>query len=355
MRLAAILSEAWRNSRSGASHGVLLWLVLSFLTIGLTTADALATRAAVEEALDYRAAGAAIATIEAVGAIDGTSCDAIASVDGVAAAGALRPAAGPLLPSATPGSSLPAYEATPAFTRLLGSSGAHGAVLSRVAADRLGLRTGDVLTLSSGAALTIAGVYEWPEDGRRPGLGYAAVVPALANGAFDECWATTWPQSAQLVTLLRSTAMPSSAESASAPVLSTVNSTFGAEFHGGDRHLSRPTRFAPLAALVAAAFSVAIAVRSRRLALSSARHHGVRRADVMAVVGAETAWVMVPVAIAAVAAATLVGASAPADGGAVFEAGLRVLAGTSTGAFLGAAVAAASIRANGLLSAFTER
>jgi len=65
--------------------------------------------------------------------------------------------------------------------------------------------------------------------------------------------------------------------------------------------------------------------------------------------------VMVPVAIAAVAAATLVGASTPADGGAVFEAGLRVLAGTSTGAFLGAAVAAASIRANGLLSAFTER
>ncbi|GAA2466075.1 hypothetical protein GCM10009857_34940 [Agromyces soli] len=349
MRLHSVLTEAWRNTISGAGRAVLIWGALLCITLPLLVAEAAATRAVIDEAITYRLSGAAIATIRAAGAIDAKSCDALGSTAGVVAAGALRTSDEAIQPAALPGSTIPTFETTPAFPALIGAAHADvrnaGALISRAVAERLRLSAGDELPLATGERLAIAGVYDWPDDGRRPGLGYAVAIPSLDRGAFDECWATSWPESEQLTALLRSSTIPDRIDPASPPALSAVNDTLGREFHGDERHLTRVTRFAPLAALLASALALTIAVRSRRHALASARHLGVRGSDLLAIVLAELVIVLAAVALPSITVAASL-ARGP-DGAAVFDAAIRVLAGTVVGAFLGGAAAVVTARAHG--------
>ncbi|MFK4729436.1 hypothetical protein ROT00_07105 [Agromyces mediolanus] len=359
MRLDTLLTEAWRNTISGAARAVPIWVALVFITFPLLVAEGAATRAAIDEAIAYRLSGAAITTFRAADAIDGPTCDVLGSTSGVTSAGALRAVDAAVSPLALPGSTIPTFETTPAFPALLSAANtdgrAGGAFVSRAVADRLGVSAGEDLPLASGERLAVAGIYDWPDDGRRPGLGFAVVIPTIGREPFDECWATTWPESEQLAALLRSSAIPDRIDPASPPVLSAVNDTLGSEFRGDERFPARVTRLAPLAALLAAAVTLAVAVHSRRYELAHARHLGVRRADLLAIVLAELAFVLVAVALPSILAAAFLAHGPAPDRAAVFDAAIRVLAGTAVGAFTGGAGAALTTRASALASAHSAR
>lgn len=52
--------------------------------------------------------------------------------------------------------------------------------------------------INKAGAVRVAGTFASPDDGRVSGFGYTALVPASANGIFDQCWIEVWPESAEI-------------------------------------------------------------------------------------------------------------------------------------------------------------
>jgi hypothetical protein len=293
--------------------------------------------------------------VEASVAIDATTCEGIASVSGVRAGGAIRQADSPLAALALPGSTLPAFEVTPSFARLLGISKAgEGILLSRSLAHRLGIEAGGELPLTTGTAFVL-GIFDWPDDGRRAGLGYAVLIPTATTKVFDECWAETWPETKQLPGLLRSTTIPEKLDPASPPEVGSVNESLGTRFQGGERFADRLTRFSPFLGLIAAGLITTIATRARRLEIAAALHFGVRRVDAAAMALIETVAAVAPAAALTLAASAFVGQHTPSDAKVMMGIGLHVAAGLTAGALVGTMSASWSIRSGNLLSYFKNR
>jgi len=355
MRLREITTEAWRNTCSGASRTAAVCLALTVAAATLLGMDTLVARAAIDEATSYQQAGAAIKTIDAADAIDAATCEAITSVAGVRAAGAIRQLDQPLSPRALPGSTLPAYEITPSFAGLLGNATpGDGILLSRSAAQRLGISAGDELPLVTGTAV-VRGIYEWPDDGRRAGLGYAALIPTATTNVFDECWAEVWPETEQLQSLLRSTTITENADPSTPPVVGSINESLGVRFRGGERFADRITQYAPFGAILVAALITGFATRARRLELAAAQHFGVRRTDVLAITLTETAIALIPTWALSLAITNAIGHGASTDIGAIIGIGLHVIAGITAGALMGTTIATLAIRSGDLLTYFKNR
>lgn len=355
IRSRELLTEVWRDVVSGASRFVPASLAFAALAVALVSADGATTGSALREAAEYRAAGAAIKTIVAPEAIDPGTCAALDEVGGVDHAGAIREAVRPLHPLALPDSTLPAYEVTPGFSMLLAAGGGGaGIVLSQDAADRLGVSAGDTLALESGSA-RVSGVYSWPDDGRRPGLGYAALVPVAGHGVFDECWLEAWPENDASTALLRETVIADRSDPTRPAEIGALNGTLGTRFRGGERFADRVTAFSPLAALVVSALIGALVVRSRRLELAAAQHFGLARADVAAIVLLESALSVLPAMICGGAALALWSRGAPGDAGALAPEMVRVLVGVGAGALLGTGIAVLRVGSGHLLRYFRDR
>lgn len=357
MRFGVLLSEAWRNVATGTSRAAGLACVFAVVMLVCGGSDALAVRHLVEEGRAYRAAAASVKVIAAAGAIDAERCEAIGDTPGIAGAGSLRKAAEPLRPSALPGSSLPVYEVSPSFGRLLGvRAPPAGILLAAGVADRLGVAPGDRVPVRGGSVL-VGAVFEWPEDGRSAGLGYAALVPVTASGWFDECWCETWPESDLVPVLLRMAVRQERVDPATSPELGSANPALGSMFRGGPQFSGRITQLAPLLAAAAAALIVAIAARLRRLELASAQHYGVGRADLIAITLVETGVALAAPVAVAVAATGLVAALGveAADAVGVFAAGVRVVASTVAGALVASAAATWSIRPRSFMRYIQER
>lgn len=305
MKLSSILTEAWRNLATGASRGLWFAFALALAGGGLATAEATVTQTLITEAENYRASGAAITTLVAPGRIDGRTCDGFSGIPGVTAAGAMRTTTNLKL-SALPSSPVPAKEVTAGFPSLLGASPGTtnpGIFLSREVAEQFGLTPerdslSTPLNTDQGDA-AIAGVFEYPADGRRPGLGYSVLVPAAAQQPYDECWVATWPQSREIRSLIRLSLNPdSSGTTQEQPIVAQLNSRNGATFDGALQFAERITRFsAPAGLLIGAALGGAF-TRLRRLELAAARHIGVSRAALTTQAAAESL-------VIAVAAGTL--------------------------------------------------
>lgn len=199
------------------------------------------------------------------------------------------------------GSAIPTYEVTAGVRGLLGGSaadGATGVIVSPAVHETLGLAAGDRLVTVGGAGTGVAGVYDYPDDGRDPDLEYAVLAPAVDDGSpFDACWATVWPQRDDTVSMLRRTVLPASgADGEDRPTAGQLNPTLGAVFTPAAR---RPV-LVPFGAAALVGLTIGgAAVARRRLALAYDRHVGVPRcAQVLGVVLQHLVWASVGAVVA---------------------------------------------------------
>ncbi len=291
MRPTAFLRELARDVISGTSRAC-LFASLSLLVLALiVTAEVLTASALVRQATEYRASGAAITTVAFPGRVDGRACEALATSPGVLAAGALR-AASPATLAALPGAPLEHYETTPSLARLLRATEAgRGAYFSQDVVDAVGQAVATV----EGRNVPVRGTFPYPTDGRRPGFGWAMLSPVRpGDGAFDECWIEVWPERSDTRRMLLTAVIPgNSVDPAAEPQVSQLNAAHGAEFSGAASYEHRPTRFAPLVALLIGALLGGISVHVRRVEIASNLHAGASRRILMVQQTAEAdAWAL---------------------------------------------------------------
>lgn len=277
MRLASILSEALRNIASGTSRAFMMMLAVLIggtLLGGYETV----TIAGLENQAATRVSAFADTRAVVGGKVDGSACDRISyDMGDSAASGAMRQATA-VIPASTPGRELTTYEVTAGMLRMIatGTSAAHvdvsGAWVSKDVSHDFGLVTGSRLQTTRGT-LTIAGVFDWPNDGRDTRFAYAMLIPATASfGLYDECWARSWPESAQADSLLLST-VASSNEGQRAGVTG-VNKGFDMHYDAQSTYHARMTRWTPLVALGLGLLLGFVATRRRRLEYAGALHSG---------------------------------------------------------------------------------
>lgn len=355
MRRREIAREAWRNVASGTTRVVLGALALATLCGVLAWLDVRTARAVVDDAQRFRDAGGAVWVLAAPGLVDGAACETLGQVPGVQAAGALREGPRHRVP-ALPQQPVSGLEVSPGFAGVLGvDARAGGVLLPTELAARLGAVPGGGVALD-GTEAPVAGVYRYPDDGRRPGLGYAVLSPSPADAGYDECWASTWPQSPEVRGLLLATLSGPVPPGPQQPTVVQLNTTLGASFDAAGRFAGRPTAWAPWAALLGGFALGACSVLLRRLELASHQHAGVGRDALTTQHLLEAgAWVALTwlLDVAVVTAAVL---GLPlADAGPLFLLGVLPAFAGGIGALLGSLVGVAATPERVLFSAFKMR
>lgn len=358
MRLAALAREALRNILTGTARVGVFGIALALASTGLALADLTAVRALEQQARAFQDAGASIVTLVAPGRIDGRVCESLATLEGVRAAGAIRDSAQQVRALALPGAPLQTKDVTVGFPSLLTRGGATGAgvVLVRGAADQLGLTVGDTLHAASGE-VRVAGVFDYPDDGRRTGLGYAALLPTVDTKPFDECWVDAWPAVPALPALIMTTVTPSTgARDEEAPALGQLNTRLGAALDGPGLFAARITSAAPLVAVAVGLSLGFLSIRLRRMQLASALHCRVRRADLHLQVVLETAaWALPAVAVGLSVCGPAVALGDPADHLTNAALVLRAPVAAVAAALAGATFALAVTRERHLFRYFKDR
>lgn len=255
MRLRGVGDEAWRNILSGTTHTFAFALVLTCVIVALIGADTTSIMQIRTQANDYVAAGASTYTISLTDRINGATCDSLSSMDGVIASGAIRNSTDKLTFAALPSIGVPVYEITVGATSLFAhvdegipanstvssaSTTESGIWLSQEASSPLQVEAHDDVPLADGRSAHIAGIYDWPDDGRKTGYGHAALLPvpmaiyntsqsASAQTAFDQCWVKTWPVTDDIESLLQLTVI-GDVSSNDRATISRINTTLGLTF-----------------------------------------------------------------------------------------------------------------------------
>ncbi|WP_223227628.1 hypothetical protein [Leifsonia xyli] len=326
------------------------------VSAGLAAAELSVVRSLTERAVAFRAAGASVITLAAADRIDGCSCDRLAELPGVRAAGALRDSGRGVSAATLPSSSIPVFEVTPVFAAILPAERAAitGLLVSDQVAEALAVRAGDSIATEDGP-VGVAGVYGYPSDGRRPCYGYAALAPAGDSDAFDECWIDVWPLSSDIPKLLHTTLLPTQADD-ERPVLSQLNTTRGASFEGETLFAGRITQYGGPVALALGAGLGFVAVRSRRMHLASALHAGVSRADLAAITALETVvWVIPCLVFTAAVIGVFAAGGADADAVTTAILGGRIGLLAAAGVLLGTAAGFGLVRERHLFRYFADR
>lgn len=356
VRPGALFSEAWRNLASGTTRAAFLgfaWCVLLSIVLAWNvsiTADLLAA------SKRYREAGASIIVVEAAGRIDGQRCADLSRLPNVRHAGSLRSAERQLAPLVTPGVEVPTFDVTPDFLRILrpGTEDANGLFLSENAASALG--TGrSTLDLETGSA-DLAGTFSYPDDGRRPVLGYAAAETVPVVGSFDQCWVDVWPESSRIQSLASSTVVGGDDAGEGPPTVSQLNASLGRSFDGEAKYRGRASTLLPLLLAASGASLGLFAVRMRRLELAAARLIGIRPLDQCVMLLLESSvWVSVSSMVALGVTAALSATWVSGAFSAVMEFSALAGAAGMIGALSGALVGVASIDSRRALAYFRER
>ncbi|KFI51619.1 hypothetical protein [Bifidobacterium biavatii] len=279
MRLGSIISEALRNIGSGTAHAVIMFLAVLLAGTLLGGYEAASVIGLEREATTRITAFADTTTIMGA-AIDGSVCDRLPdAANGPSMAGAMR-VGDQLTPASTPGKDIASYQITPGMIDMLTANDSTGRtdadasgiwVSSDVARD-FGLAVGGPFDTNHGTA-TVAGVFDWPNDGRDTRFVYAILVPVSAtDGTFTECWAKQWPASDQTETLLYSTVVASDGQNPAGVM--AVNKGFDSHYDAQSGYLNRMTRWTPFAALAVGLLLGIVAVRRRRLEYAGALHSG---------------------------------------------------------------------------------
>lgn len=399
MRLAGMLGEAWRDLVTGTSHACALAVGLACLMALLAGADWLTIAAIQKQTDEYVASGGSTWIMEYNNRIDGAACDRLVSLDGVQAAGAVRQTDQKMTFAALPSTGVPVLEITPGAANVFmlsttgtgwgsgaggvadaasGSVGTssekaagaddgagtsatvvNGVLLSKEAADPFTVSAGQTLALKDGRNVTVAGVFDWPDDGRKSGFSYAALtpVPADSESAFSQCWVRAWPETDNLESLLRLAGEGAAADAGTErPQIYKLNTSKGSALDSAGLFGARLTVYAPWIALAAALALGYIATRMRKLEMASALHCGVPKTALLVQIELETL-------VCAVAGVLLVSPllgwvwleNADAEAAALTDTLLRVPVAAMVGVMLGACMAVLLTRESHLLKYFKNR
>jgi len=349
----AVVREAWRNTVSGSARSLTLALSLGVLVMLLAAADNGAVAHLLRQAADYRSKGASVTILIAEGLVDGHRCDRLADLPGVRAAGAIRATSDRITGTVLPTAPIPVSESTAGFLEIVREAPrASGVLLGPDAADAFGIDAADEIVTASGTT-PVAGTYDYPDDGRRRGLSYAAIAPTADSASFDECWVDAWPQDDGIVAALLTTARPATEDRAK-PEIAQLNSTLGRSFDGAAAFASRPTRFAAGAAAAGGLALGLLGVRLRRLQLASALHAGVSRRGLLAISVLEACgWVALCGAV--VVPGTVIAAHALGGSAESYTLGWGVFVAGAAGAFAGTCAGVATTHERHLFRYFKAR
>ena len=278
MRIRSVVSEAMRNIGSGVSRAFTMFLVMLIAGTLLGGYEAMNVIGLETEASERIRSDADVKSIVG-GDVDGGACDRLAGVLGdSASAGAMR-AGSRIVMQATPGKDIASYEVTSDMLRLIvsGMSGmradASGVWISSDVAGDFGLACGSLMRTDTGT-VRVAGVFDWPNDGRDTRFAYAVIVPVSSDASmFNECWVKQWPQSEQSESLLYSTLVVSGRGGGGAGV-TQVNRGFDARYDAWASYMNRQTRWMPWVGFAVGVLVGVVAVRRRRLEYAGALHSG---------------------------------------------------------------------------------
>lgn len=363
MRLGSVLSEAMRNIGAGTARAFLMFLAV-LLTGGLMGGyEALAVVALEDEAATRIRADADVRGMVG-GPVDGLACDRLVEADGgPTASGALR--AGPqVTPAATPGRSLSSYEVTPGMLALIVAGEGRsapaadptGVWVPATLADDFGLSVGSRLDTDQGPS-TVAGVFEWPNDGRDTRFAYAVLVPVAADGrVFEECWAKQWPPSEETDGLLYSTAVVADQTGQGGVGAAPINKGFDSHYDATGAYRTRMTRWMPLLGLLVGLLLGALSVRRRRLEYAGALHSGQSKGAQLCGIAAETTlWAGLGTLASCGLLVALCMRLAVSDPWMVLAAAVRTPLALASGAVLAALLAGLAIRESQLFRYFKNR
>jgi len=292
---SSIASEAWRNVISGTTHAVRYAMLLTLIIATTGMVELLPIIGLIARANEFQQSGGATIVYEARNQIDPMTCDSLISLEGVLAAGALQARETPITALALPAAAIPVFNVTPGALGLFTTTGDLdnlGVILSDDAATTLGINPGDTLATSEGD-IRVSAVYSYPDDGRRPGMGYAMLVPTLSRDLMDECWVASWPQNDNIANYLPMTLYyGNQGDSATRPVMGQLNTSLGRTFDGYYQFQHRPLRYAVVLNGVIAFGIGLLSVFTRRLELAAAQHAGVTQLQqIIQLVGEALVWI----------------------------------------------------------------
>lgn len=360
MRPSAIAREVRRDIVSGATRAASTWIVFTALLLVLVLHESLTLTGILRAAEAYQTAGANIRLVVADGRVDGAACAALADEYGVASA-ALRVLNEPARAEVMRAAPLNQVTATPGIGEMLDATGRGGGPV-----DRAGVLVSEQVTEHLGSPdrpwpsdagpLDVAGVFPYPEDGRRTGLGFAVISPELpGEEPYDECWIRSWPEYPDFGSLLSSVVLPATSPDTPAPEITQLNTSLGAGFDGAALFRDRASRFNAYAALGIGAVVGVVAARRRRLEIASARHAGASPGDVLLIHTLQHAsWIAAGCAVA-FSAGALSSAAAPGAVGTLTELTLRTVSLGGVGALLGVVVTVCAIPERSLFDYFKQR
>lgn len=279
IRMRSLCSEAGRDLISGTTRAALLGAVWCVLLTLLLVWNVVVTVDLLAAAEKYREAGASIFVVEATGRVDGQQCADLARLPNVHHAGALRTAERQVTPRITPGVQIPTFDATPGLISILRpeTRDVDGVFLSADVGNALGVGR-STLDLEEGAAV-LAGTFPYPDDGRRPVLGYSALQTVSVSGLFDQCWVDVWPESARIQSIASSTVVGGEDAGQGPPTVGQLNASLGRSFDGEAKYRERASTVLPGLLIALGASLGFFAVRIRRLELAAARLIGIRPFD----------------------------------------------------------------------------
>ncbi len=357
MKFSSIWSEACRNVASGASRAVLFLLAVLICALGLGGVELGSITSLEQQAAQRIAADADISTVIG-GKVDGTACDRLAG-SGPQASGAMRTGPSVRLLAST-GRELSSYEVTPGMLAILAGSGqkadSTGVWVSSLMAGDFGLSRSSTFETTSGRT-HVAGVYDWPRDGRDSRFAYSILIPVSPSSErFEECWARRWPVSSGTDQLLESTVIATGSATDSNIAISRVNKGFDQHYDAASSYLGRPSRLAGLLGLVAGVLIGFAGIWRRRLLYAADLHSGQSKADqLLEMLCEEAFWAWTGVVCAVVLLAGAAVRLVRSDPWAVWAASVRPVCLVLCGVVCAQCVTCLCVRQSQLFRLFKNR
>ncbi|MDR1448315.1 MAG: hypothetical protein LBI63_05115 [Candidatus Ancillula sp.] len=291
-----IVRESYRNWKTGTSKPVLFGFVLGIVIVLGIILQVRTLAVVIENAEIYHNSGASTQVLDAKDAVDANICDKLGNIDNIKSAGAIKTTDIKITPSSLPNGSIPLFYISPNFIAGLSlvsyDAKTPGVLLSETVQKRLGKTAGEYFMDTGGSRIYIRGVYQYPDDGRQAGLGYAILSLPPNNYAenFDTCLADIWPQNRNLNSALWLPLVGSSSDSNSSTNnvtssqkvhLSQLNSKLGETYTQYDSYLDSLLPLTSFLVLIIALLFGFISMRVRRLEVASNIHAGLKKLDII--------------------------------------------------------------------------